>query len=100
MKQKQRILSPKELLEKVNALPKGFDLTDYYQVIWAMKWDKGMSLREIAAWLSNEFGVAVTHMQVYRVLQWTLPNDQQVEGEEELKRLNRYRQDLEEDVKK
>lgn len=73
MKRKQSIPTPAQLLAKANALPRGVTLSDYLQVMWTLKREKGMSLREIAAWLSVQLGVTVTHMQVYRAMEASLP---------------------------
>lgn len=74
MKREQRIPTPDQLLAKAKALPRGVTLSDYLKVMWTLKDEKGYSLREIAAWLSDQLKVEVTHMQVYRAMNASLPH--------------------------
>lgn len=95
MKQKLLIPTPKKLLSKAKKLPPGVALADYSEVMWTLKKEKGLSLREIAAWLTKELMVSITHMQVYRAMQASLGEPALIEPEQ----LGQMREELDEERK-
>jgi len=91
--------TPAELLAKANSLPRGVVLSDYLGAMWTLKQEKGFSLREIAAWLSEQLDVRVTHMQVYRAMEGSLPPIQYQTSREQFEETERKRAELEEEAK-
>jgi transposase-like protein len=81
-------------------LPRGVILSDYSEVIHTLKREKGLSLREIATWLTEHLGVPVSHTQVHRVLQAALPEDSQITSARESDSVQRMRDELDEEVQK
>jgi hypothetical protein len=99
MKRKPKPPTPAQLLAKADALPRGIILSDYLAVMWKLKDGKGMSLRQIAAWLTLELGVPVTHMQVYRAMESSLPPPERLQSVEEVVETENKRADLKEEFK-
>lgn len=99
-KQKPRVLSPDKLLELADTLPRGVILSDYLQVMWLLKKEKGMSLREIAAWLTTQLQKPVTHMQVYRVMDGSIPDPSDAKTTEEANECAFERTELNQEIKK
>lgn len=100
MKRKQNIPSPAQLLAKAKTLPRGVVLGDYLAVMWTLKKEKGLSLREIAAWLSTELHTPITHMQVYRAMEGSLPTPDMLSNAEDVEAAETKRAELNEEANK
>ena len=64
----RKIPTPSQLLAKADEVEGGFDIKAYHPVMVKLR-QKGLSFRAIAAWLSKELGMPITHVQVFRTMQ-------------------------------